>query len=184
MSGLKPVVDHVVINVGDDLDNAAQVYTGLGFQLTPRGRHSLGTSNHLAIFGENYLELLGHPEAETGKQGNGWPARPGLSGLVWKTGGADADEIYRHLQRVGLAGSPPEAFYRPVTLPDGSEREARFRTVRLAPERINNGRSFFLPASHPGTGVARALAGASQRRDGYHRRYHCRPGAVGHRRPV
>jgi len=143
MSVLTPIVDHVVINVGEGLDNAKQVYAGLGFQLTPRGHHSLGTSNHLAIFGENYLELLGHQEANTGKQGNGWPAQPGLSGLVWKTGGADADEIYRHLQRVGLAGAPPESFYRPVTLPDGSEQEARFRTVRLAPERMHNGRSFF-----------------------------------------
>lgn len=143
MSVLTPVVDHVVINVADDLDNAAQVYQVLGFQLTPRGYHSLGTSNHLAIFGENYLELLGHKGGYTGRQGNGWPAQPGLSGLVWKTGGADADEIYRHLQRVGLAGAEPEYFYRPVTLPDDSQGEARFRTVRLAPERINNGRSFF-----------------------------------------
>lgn len=143
MSAIAPIVDHVVINVVGGLDDAAAIYTGLGFQLTPRGHHSLGTSNHLAIFHENYLELLGHQTGHAGKQGAGWPAWPGLSGLVWKTGGADADEIYRHLQQVGLAGDPPESFFRPVTLPDGSQQEARFRTVRLAPARINNGRSFF-----------------------------------------
>jgi len=143
MSAIAPIVDHVVINVVGGLDDAEATYTALGFQLTPRGHHSLGTSNHLAIFHENYLELLGHKTGHAGKQGAGWPDRPGLSGLVWKTGGADADDIYRHLQQVGLAGDPPESFFRPVTLPDGSQQEARFRTVRLAPEQINNGRSFF-----------------------------------------
>ncbi len=55
MSAIAPIVDHVVINVVGGLDDAAAIYTGLGFQLTPRGHHSLGTSNHLAIFHESYL---------------------------------------------------------------------------------------------------------------------------------
>lgn len=56
----KAVLDHVVINVADQLDAASALYRRLGFQLTERGHHSLGSSNHLAIFGENYLELLGY----------------------------------------------------------------------------------------------------------------------------
>lgn len=60
----QPILDHAVINVADQLDSASARFRRLGFQLTERGHHSLGSSNHLAIFGENYLELLGY---ETGK---------------------------------------------------------------------------------------------------------------------
>ena len=48
-----PQLDHAVINVADRLDDASALYRRLGFQLTPRGHHSLGSSNHLAVFGDN-----------------------------------------------------------------------------------------------------------------------------------
>lgn len=50
-------LDHVVIDARDRIDEAARFYQDLGFQLTPRGHHTLGSSNNLAIFGTNYLEL-------------------------------------------------------------------------------------------------------------------------------
>jgi hypothetical protein len=53
-----PTIDHVVVNVRDRLDQGAQAYRRLGFTLTPRGYHSLGSMNHLAIFGTDYLELI------------------------------------------------------------------------------------------------------------------------------
>lgn len=59
MSELIPVLDHVVINVADQLDEASALFRRLGFQLSERGHHSLGSSNHLAVFNQNYLELLG-----------------------------------------------------------------------------------------------------------------------------
>lgn len=137
MPHLTPILDHVVVNVADRLDDASALYRRLGFQLTERGHHSLGSSNHLAIFGENYLELLGYEPSREAL----WQAPPGLSGLVWKT--RDADAIYRHLQQRQLADAPPASFFRPVTLPDGRVQEARFRTVRLQASRIPDGRSFF-----------------------------------------
>ena len=53
--------DHVVINVLFDMDRAAALMSQLGFSLTPRGYHSLGSINHLAMFDDDYLELVGLP---------------------------------------------------------------------------------------------------------------------------
>ena len=136
-----PVLDHVVINVADQLDEASVLYKRLGFQLTARGHHTLGSSNHLAIFNENYLELLGYEPERGDKRKELWQAPLGLTGLVWKT--LNADNEFRHLQEQGLAGDPPASFERPVTLPDGEHTEARFRTVRVRQDLIPNGRSFF-----------------------------------------
>ncbi|MEL7696211.1 MULTISPECIES: VOC family protein [Pantoea] len=137
----QPILDHAVINVADQLDAASELFRRLGFQLTERGHHSLGSSNHLAVFGENYLELLGYEPGKAARRADLWQAPLGLSGLVWKS--SEADSEYQHLQRQDLDGDPPASFHRPVTLPDGAVTEARFRTVRLRPSLIPNGRSFF-----------------------------------------
>ncbi|MGY2966956.1 hypothetical protein ACVW2B_001915 [Ewingella americana] len=130
-----------MINVAGLLDHAQQQFRRLGFQLTPRGHHSLGSSNHLAIFGENYLELLGYEAANEHTRKDLWLAPLGLTGLVWKT--QDASAVFQHLQQQNIAGSAPADFFRPVQLNDGSEPNARFRTVPLSAVRVANGRSFF-----------------------------------------
>ncbi len=60
-------VDHVVILI-DDIDAAEAAWSRLGFNLTPRGFHSIGTQNHCMMFGSDYLELLSvirpHPVTE------------------------------------------------------------------------------------------------------------------------
>lgn len=142
-----PMLDHVVINVASQLDDASALYRRLGFQLTERGHHTLGSSNHLAIFDENYLELLGFEPGRGDKRQDLWEAPLGLTGLVWKTQSADAE--YSHLEQQGLDGEPPAAFHRPVRLPDGQETDARFKTVRLRPSLIPNGRSFFCQHQTP-----------------------------------
>ncbi len=58
-----PTLDHVVINARDDMDRAADIYRRLGFTLTERGYHSLGSMNHLAMFGTDYLELIAIPKS-------------------------------------------------------------------------------------------------------------------------
>lgn len=137
----QPILDHAVINVADQLDNASARFRRLGFQLTERGHRSLGSSNHLAIFGENYLELLGYESGKGSQRADLWQSPLGLSGLVWKCN--DAESEFQHLQQQDLDGDPPASFHRPVTLPDGSVSEAHFRTVRLRPALVPNGRSFF-----------------------------------------
>lgn len=134
-------IDHVVINVEKQLDEAAEQYRQLGFTLTPRGHHSLGSSNHLAVFGSDYLELLGVEPQNANKFQ--YPFPTGLSGLVFKT--ADAATLWSALsaRSVPLEGTEPRAFFRPVELQNGDIREAHFRTVRVAPEEVPNGRVFF-----------------------------------------
>ena len=53
-------VDHVVICV-HDLDVAQATYARLGFTLTPRGVHSVGTENHCIMLGADYIELVAVP---------------------------------------------------------------------------------------------------------------------------
>jgi catechol 2,3-dioxygenase-like lactoylglutathione lyase family enzyme len=140
-----PILDHVVVDVRDRMDEAAATYRTLGFQLTPRGYHTLGSMNHLAMFASDYLELLGF--------GEGGASRPelapfpvGLNGLVFKTENADA--IHDHAQRAGLPILPVQAFSRPVAL-DGKKQDAKFRTTRLDPAKIAMGRVYFCEHQTP-----------------------------------
>lgn len=134
-----PQLDHVVIDVRDRMDEAARVFTALGFTLTPRGHHTLGSMNHLAMFATDYLELLGF--------GAGGANRPelasfpiGLNGLVFKA--PDADAVHAHAAAAGLPILPVQSFSRPVALGDGSH-DARFRTTRLDPAKTGPGRVYF-----------------------------------------
>jgi Glyoxalase-like domain len=55
-------IDHLVICVRD-LARAALDWQARGFNLTPTGVHPFGTSNRLAMFGNNFLELLAVTDA-------------------------------------------------------------------------------------------------------------------------
>ncbi|AJC20978.1 VOC family protein [Pandoraea pulmonicola] len=136
-----PVLDHVVINVKGELEASVDIYRRLGFSLTERGHHSLGTSNHLAIFGENYLELLGYEAGKSTARPDVTQAPLGLTGLVFKT--QDSHGLFNALQERNIGVETPAEFFRPVRLPDGTTQDARFRTVRLAAELVRNGRTFF-----------------------------------------
>ena len=46
-------LDHAVINVHMAMDKAESCFQELGFTVTPRGYHSLGSINHLMIFWMN-----------------------------------------------------------------------------------------------------------------------------------
>ena len=139
-------LDHVVINVLYEMDRAAAAFAALGFTLTPRGFHSLGSINHLMIFGSTYLELIGLPEGIEAPRPEIVQSPLGLNGLVFKTD--DADATYAQLQAVGLAGDAPMAFTRPVALEDG-EATARFRTVMAAPGSFEAGRVYFCEHGTP-----------------------------------
>lgn len=137
---ISPVLDPVVINVMGQLDEAAAQYTRLGFQLTERGHHTLGSSNNLAIFGTNYLELLGYLPGRETMRADLWAHPPGLSGLVFKS--VDADLVYATLKGNAVPVMEPMSFARPVELPGGAQ-DARFKVIRVAGEEMQNGRTFF-----------------------------------------
>jgi hypothetical protein len=133
-------LDHVVINVLFDMDRAADLMSRLGFTLTPRGYHSLGSINHLMMFEHDYLELIGLPSGTDVLRKDVLESPRGLDGLVFKANDIDVTE--RTLRESGLAMLEPRSFSRPVTI-DGAEHLARFRTVRTAPELFEAGRVYY-----------------------------------------
>ena len=134
-----PTIDHVVVNARDNLDAAAAAYERLGFTLTPRGHHTLGSANNLAIFGNDYLELIGVMDPASPRTDvMGSPI--GLNGLVF--GAEDSAATYASLVHSGVAATAPREFSRPVELPTGPE-DAVFRTVHLTPQAIWPGRIYF-----------------------------------------
>jgi hypothetical protein len=139
------VLDHLVIDVRDRMDAAASAFAALGFQLTPRGHHTLGSMNHLAMFATDYLELLGFG-ADGANRPELAPFPVGFNGLVFKTD--DADVVHAHALSAGLPILPVQAFSRPVAL-DGARQDARFRTTRLDPGKIAMGRVYFCEHGTP-----------------------------------
>jgi hypothetical protein len=117
------VLDHIVVNVRDGLDDALTLWERLGFVMMPRGHHTLASSNYLAVFGADYLELLG---VHFGSMRTDVLDRPaGLNDLPFKTD--DADTTYGGLHAAGL---PAQAFSRPVEALGGS-RDTDFRIVGI-----------------------------------------------------
>lgn len=135
-----PTLDHVVVNVRDRIDEGLETYRRLGFALTPRGYHTLGSMNHLAILGTEYLELIAVPRDEP-RRSDILDAPIGLNGLVFGTENADA--VFEALHANGVPVLPANRFSRPVELPGGERRDASFATVRLAPEATDVGRLYF-----------------------------------------
>src|SRR4051794_29115776 len=111
---MSPVLDHLVFDVRDRMAEGAARMAALGFQLTPMGKHSLGSANHLAVFGGDYLELLGTdiPGGALRPDIASYPV--GLNGLVFKT--VDAAALSAALVAGGVPALPAQSFHRPVDL--------------------------------------------------------------------
>jgi catechol 2,3-dioxygenase-like lactoylglutathione lyase family enzyme len=135
-----PALDHVVVNARENLAGAAACYRRLGFHLTPLGRHTIGSMNHLAIFAADYLELVGFEAGSAGARGDLLRSPAGLDGLVFAT--EDADAVHAAMAAAGVATGEVGAFSRPVELSSGTA-EAAFRVVRLTPEAVPYGRVYF-----------------------------------------
>ena len=122
-------IDHVVILVRD-LDRAHDTYSRLGFKLTPRGFHSLGSQNHCMMFGRDYVELLAVPKPHPVMQNfTDFLARSeGLAALALAS--TDARALHAGLVASGVAADTPLDFARPVEMPGGA-RDAAFRIVQL-----------------------------------------------------
>lgn len=133
-------LDHVVINTLFDMDRTATLMSQLGFALTPRGYHSLGSINHLMMFEHDYLELVGLPAGTDVLRKEVLESPRGLNGLVFQAG--DIDACRHTLHDSGIDMLEPQSFSRPVTI-DGVEHLARFRTVRTTPKLFDAGRVYY-----------------------------------------
>ena len=133
-------IDHVVVAVRD-LDHAQGVYARLGFTLTARGVHTLGSRNHCIMFERDYVELLEPPKAHPAMQyyADFLARGDGLAAIALATDDAAAAQVA--LRANGIDAEAPLDFARPVELPEGT-RDAAFRIVQLPVEQTPGCRTF------------------------------------------
>jgi len=122
-------IDHAVVLVRD-LDKAQRAWQRMGFTLTPRGFHTLGSQNHCLMFGPDYVELLAVPRPHPAMQyfTDFLAIGEGLGAIALATN--DAGGLYASLAADGIAADAPLDFSRPVE----GMGDARFRIVQLPPD--------------------------------------------------
>jgi hypothetical protein len=119
-------IDHVVILVRD-LDHAREAWQRMGFALTPRGFHTLGSQNHCLMFGRDYIELLALPKPHPAMQhyADFLAKGEGLGAIALATD--DAAGLRAGFAAEGIPAEAPLDFSRPVQ----GQGDARFRIVQL-----------------------------------------------------
>jgi hypothetical protein len=144
-------IHHLVICVRD-LAQAALDWRTLGFSLTPTGVHPFGTSNRLAMFGNNFLELLAVTDAAAVP-----PAAPdrfsfaahnrdflataeGMSLLALHSDDAHADAARFKAHHIGTYA--PFDFGRDAALPGGGTARVEF-SLAFATDPAMPGIAFF-----------------------------------------
>ena len=132
-------LDHLVINTHYDIDAAQALLSGLGFTITPRGYHTLGSVNHLVVLAGGYLELIGQPRDSDKVRQEILDSPVGIDGLVYAV--EDVQACHDHWIAMGLKAQPVQHFSRPVEI-DGKEIDACFSTVRLLPGEFAAGRVY------------------------------------------
>jgi hypothetical protein len=125
-------IDHAVVVV-KDLDGAAANWKRLGFTISPRGTHSakMGTGNTTIMLGDDYMELLGVlAETELNTPSRAFLARTGggIERIAFTT--PDAAAGAEEIRARGFEPLGPTDFERPVTMPDGTQSAAKFRTFQ------------------------------------------------------
>jgi len=122
-------IDHAVVLVRD-LDKAQRAWQRMGFTLTPRGFHTLGSQNHCLMFGPYYVELFAVPRPHPAMQyfTDFLAIGEGLGAIALATN--DAGGLYASLAADGIAADAPLDFSRPVE----GRGDARFRIVQLPPD--------------------------------------------------
>jgi hypothetical protein len=104
----------------------------MGFTVSPRGTHSahMGTGNYTIMLDPDYVELLGVlAETELNAPARSFLAnREGIERIAFTAvdSAAGAEEIRAR----GYRPIGPTDFERPVTMPDGRQSAARFRTFQ------------------------------------------------------
>lgn len=130
------LLDHLVINARFSLDPYRSFFGSLGFTLTPKSHHSLGSVNHLIVFPDSYLELVGLERGGPVRQ-DIMESHMGIDGLVFAMDGEEA--VFSRLQKAGLAVSPPQRFSRLLE----SGEKAEFVAVRMEQGQFAEGRVYF-----------------------------------------
>lgn len=143
---MDPAIDcpHHVGLVAVDLDEAAELYRRLGFQVTPPSHHvvslkegdpprPLGTANVIATFPRNYIELVAHVRDDIPNRILApWLSQfPGFHILALRT--RDADAVAEQLDAAGIGHGGVSTLQREVNTEEGT-RMLRFRNVAFGGE--------------------------------------------------
>jgi catechol 2,3-dioxygenase-like lactoylglutathione lyase family enzyme len=125
-------IDHTLVAVRD-LEAARRLWRGLGFTLTPRGRHiGWGTANYCIMFERGYVELIGvvDPTQFTNNLDAFLQTREGLMRLAFAC--RDGAAAAAGLTARGFHPEGPSDLRRILVLPEGDALPA-FRLVHLPP---------------------------------------------------
>jgi Glyoxalase-like domain len=144
-------IHHLVICV-HDLAQAALDWRTLGFNLTPTGVHPFGTSNRLAMFGNNFLELLAVTDAASvpsaapdrfsfaAHNRDFLATAEGMSMLALHSTDAHADAARFNAHHIGAYA--PFDFGRDAVLPGGGTARVEF-SLAFATDPAMPGIAFF-----------------------------------------
>jgi catechol 2,3-dioxygenase-like lactoylglutathione lyase family enzyme len=151
-------IDHLVLAV-HDLEDAADFYTRMGFQVGARNRHPWGTENRLIQFRSSFLELI--TVAEAGQVPPHAPGffsfgafvedyltkREGLAMLALDSSDAAADAA--QFTREGITGFQPFSFERTGREPDGTQTRVAFSLAFARDDRLPGAAFFVCQQHHP-----------------------------------
>ncbi|CAF0845554.1 unnamed protein product [Adineta steineri] len=128
-------IDHIVINTQDRIDEAVAFFERMGFFVTPRGYHSVGSINHTIIFKTDGLELLGYPAGKSLEQLPEFVQGPaGLASMALQVD--NSDQMRDALMARGLTPQPILDLSRPLDLGNGKMADVKFRLITLKPDSI------------------------------------------------
>ena len=156
MTGTPRSIDHLVLAV-HDLEDAADCYTRMGFQVGARNRHPWGTENRLIQFRSSFLELITVADAEQiPPHAHGFfsfgafvadylTKREGLVMLALDSSDATADAA--QFAREGIAEFQPFFFERTGRQPDGTQTRVAFSLAFARDERLPDA-AFFVCQQH------------------------------------
>lgn len=124
-------LDHIILQA-ENLDVLRDTYAKLGFKLTNRGFHPRGSSNHTAIFDDNYLELI-HVPLELRQGGGGFAALSegfeGLRAIGLKS--PSSQRTHDDLAALGYEVSPTGDGGRPVVIEGHGTFDAKWVSQRF-----------------------------------------------------
>jgi hypothetical protein len=132
--------DHLVIMARDQMSLVAKQFSDLGFHLSAKSTHNLGSSNQLIVLDNTYLEILGWKAGTLPQRQEIANQALGLDALVFRT--TNAEECFKALQVAGLEPNAVQDLSRPAQV-DNEIKQAFFKTVRFSQQPITGLRIYF-----------------------------------------
>ena len=132
--------DHLVIMARDQMSVLAKQFSDLGFHLSAKSAHNLGSSNQLIVLDSTYIEILGWETGTESQRAEIANLPFGLDALVFRTTNAEA--CCNALKEAGFAPNAVQDLSRPAQV--GNEiKQAFFKTVRFSQQPIEGLRIYF-----------------------------------------